>query len=51
MYWQVASFDAAVEHLTELGAKLYRGPMLIDGNNRMCQLEDPFGNLMGLKGR
>lgn len=51
LYWQVDNFDLAFEHFTQLGAKLYRGPMLIDGNNRMCQLEDPFGNLIGLKGR
>ncbi|WP_272680345.1 VOC family protein [Providencia sp. PROV032] len=51
LYWQVDNFDLAFEHFTQLGAKLYCGPMLIDGNNRMCQLEDPFGNLMGLKGR
>lgn len=51
LYWQVESFDLAVEHLSKLGAKRYRGPMLIEGNKRMCQLEDPFGNLIGLKGQ
>ncbi|MGJ3353235.1 glyoxalase/bleomycin resistance/dioxygenase family protein [Providencia sp. Je.9.19] len=51
LYWQVKSLDAALEYLTSIGAKLYRGPMLIDGNNRMCQLVDPFGNLIGLKGQ
>ncbi|HGN1202381.1 TPA: VOC family protein [Providencia rettgeri] len=51
LYWQVDNFDLAFEHFTQLGAKLYRGPMLIDSNNRMCQPEDPFGNLIGLKGQ
>ncbi|MEX6017098.1 VOC family protein [Providencia vermicola] len=51
LYWQTASLDAAMKHLITLGAKLYRGPMRIDGNNRMCKLEDPFGNLIGLKGQ
>ncbi|MEY1521689.1 hypothetical protein [Providencia manganoxydans] len=40
-----------MKHLITLGAKLYRGPMLIDSNKRMCQFEDPFGNLIGLKGQ
>ncbi|MGG4663796.1 VOC family protein [Providencia vermicola] len=49
LYWQVDSFDLAFEHFTQLGAKLYRGPMLIDGNKKMCQFVDPFGNLLGIK--
>lgn len=51
LYWQAESLDAAMKHLITLGAKLYRGPMLIDSNKRMCQFEDPFGNLIGLKGQ
>lgn len=50
LYWAVESLDEAIAHLTHLGAKLYRGPMLIDNDLRMCQLSDPFGNLIGLKG-
>lgn len=52
LYWQqTESLDAAMKYLIALGAKLYRGPMLIDGNKRMCQFEDPLGNLIGLKGQ
>lgn len=48
--WEVESFDQAMEHLTSLGAVLYRGPMKIESNWRMCKLKDPFGNLIGLRG-
>ncbi|MDX8425330.1 VOC family protein, partial [Vibrio parahaemolyticus] len=33
-----------------IGASLYRGPMEIENGLSMCQLEDPFGNLIGLRG-
>lgn len=48
--WEVASFDQAFKHLTDLGATLYRGPMNIEAGFRMCKLKDPFGNLLGLRG-
>ncbi|WP_353242987.1 VOC family protein [Providencia sp.] len=51
LYWQVDNFALAFEYFTQLGAKLYRGPMLIDGNKQMCQFVDPFGNLLGIKGQ
>ncbi len=35
--------------LTALGAKLYRGPLDIEDNQVICQLMDPFGNLIGLR--
>nr|WP_270049283.1 VOC family protein [Ignatzschineria rhizosphaerae] len=50
LYWLVEDFDQAIEHFERLGAKLYRGPMMLDQGMRMCQVEDPFGNLIGLKG-
>ncbi len=48
--WEVESFDRALQHLTSLGATLYRGPMNIENGWRMCKLKDPFGNLLGLRG-
>lgn len=51
LYWQVSSIDKTLEHFRSLGAKLYRGPMAIEKGLRMCQIEDPFGNLIGLRGR
>ena len=51
LYWSVDNMDKAVAHFQRLGAKLYRGPMNIENNLIMCQVEDPFGNLIGLRSR
>ena len=50
VYWKVDHFDDALKYLRNLGAVLYRGPMNIENGWRMCQLKDPFGNLLGLRG-
>ncbi|MBF9000647.1 VOC family protein [Vibrio nitrifigilis] len=49
LYWSVLELDATLKHFESLGAKLYRGPMDIENGLVMCQLEDPFGNLIGLR--
>jgi len=51
LYWTVESLTETVARLQVLGAVMYRGPMEIENNLTMCQLEDPFGNLIGLRGR
>jgi predicted enzyme related to lactoylglutathione lyase len=51
LYWHSDDWDATLKRLIELGASLYRGPMAIENGLSMCQLEDPFGNLIGLRGR
>ncbi|HEM7578142.1 TPA: glyoxalase/bleomycin resistance/dioxygenase family protein [Serratia marcescens] len=50
LYWQVDDFHLALIHFQKEGATLYRGPMAIDNGFYMCQVVDPFGNLIGLKG-
>ena len=50
VYWQVEDFAAALAHMQSLGAELYRGPMQIEGGQRMCQVRDPWGNCIGLRG-
>jgi predicted enzyme related to lactoylglutathione lyase len=50
VYWFAEDFEARVEHLQSVGAILYRGPMEIEGSMAMCQLKDPFGNLIGIRG-
>ena len=50
MYWMVPQLDFAIQSFIGIGAKLYRGPMAIEDGLGMCQLEDPFGNLIGLRG-
>ena len=50
LYWSTDNFAKSVKHFEELGSKLYRGPMRIEGGMNMCQFEDPFGNLIGIRG-
>ena len=50
VYWRVAQFEEALNHFQSVGAKLYRGPMQIEEGQSMCQLQDPWGNCIGLRG-
>ena len=50
VYWRVADFDSALAHMQNVGATLYRGPMDIERGQRMCQVVDPWGNCIGLRG-
>ncbi len=34
-----------------LGAQLYRGPMDLENGHRICQVLDPYGNSIGIRGR
>ena len=51
LYWSVDHLTDSLERFYSLGAKLYRGPMDIEDGLSMCQVEDPFGNLIGLRGK
>lgn len=51
VYWKVDDFDEALAHFEALDARLYRGPLLIDHGEAMCQVRDPWGNCIGLRGR
>ncbi|NAW66666.1 glyoxalase/bleomycin resistance/dioxygenase family protein [Photobacterium halotolerans] len=51
LYWSVPCLQTAIAHFLGLGAELYRGPINIENGLSMCQLLDPFGNLIGLRGR
>jgi predicted enzyme related to lactoylglutathione lyase len=50
VYWSVSNFEVALAHFESLGANLYRGPMDIENGQRMCQVRDPWGNCIGLRG-
>lgn len=50
VYWWTNNFEKSLAHLQGLGAVLYRGPMRIDGDILMCQVRDPWGNCIGLRG-
>ena len=50
VYWQVPELKAALQHMQSIGATLYRGPMQIEEGLGMCQVRDPWGNCIGLRG-
>ncbi|MDF5719926.1 MAG: hypothetical protein PUP91_05450 [Rhizonema sp. PD37] len=49
-YWRVDNFEQALQHVQKHGARLYRGPVTIEGKQEICQMWDPFGNLFGMQG-
>ncbi|WP_153076037.1 glyoxalase/bleomycin resistance/dioxygenase family protein [Paraburkholderia bonniea] len=50
VYWRAVDFDQSVAHFLALGGRLYRGPLEIQDGLRMCQILDPWGNCIGLRG-
>lgn len=48
-YWTVEDVDAVAAWCTARGAVAHRGPKTVFGGQRLCQLLDPFGNLLGLR--
>lgn len=50
VYWNTPDFDASLAHMVRVGATLYRGPGDIEHGQRMCQVRDPWGNCVGLRG-
>lgn len=50
VYWLVDDLDEALAHFGALGAELYRGPLAIQDGLWMCQVRDPWGNCVGLRG-
>ena len=50
VYWQFPHFEEAFQRFQAAGAKLYRGPMSIEGGQLMCQVQDPWSNCIGLRG-
>ena len=51
VYWRVEDFESALRELQGLGATLYRGPLDIEGGQVMCQVQDPWGNCIGIRGK
>jgi predicted enzyme related to lactoylglutathione lyase len=50
VYWRVPQLEPALEHMEKLGARLYRGPLRVEDGQAMCQVQDPWGNCIGLRG-
>ena len=49
-YWAVDDFEAALARARRLGAELHRGPLQRLDGHVMCQVKDPFGNIIGIIG-
>ncbi|CCH88983.1 putative Glyoxalase/bleomycin resistance protein/dioxygenase [Modestobacter italicus] len=47
--WDVEDVDALVAEWVRHGAVAHRGPKTIMTGERLCQLRDPFGNLLGVR--
>lgn len=50
VYWRVPQLRDAMDRFESLGAGAYRGPMHIEDGQGMCQVRDPWGNCIGLRG-
>lgn len=50
LYWEVDDLAESIARFKSIGAFVYRGPMAIGEEIGMCQVTDPFGNLIGLRG-
>jgi predicted enzyme related to lactoylglutathione lyase len=50
IYWRVDELNGALARFLTAGAVLYRGPMAIGAGQAMCQVKDPWGNCVGLRG-
>ena len=48
-YWGVSDVDEIVAWCVARGATAHRGPKTIFTGERLCQLQDPFGNLFGVR--
>ncbi len=49
-YWSCDDFELNLSYLLNLGATMFRGPLNIEGGMRMCQVKDPWGNAIGIRG-
>ncbi|TYP88992.1 VOC family protein [Blastococcus xanthinilyticus] len=48
-YWDVEDVDRVAEEWIGQGAAVHRGPTTVGTGERLCQLRDPFGNLIGVR--
>ena len=48
-YWNVDDVDAVVAGCVDRGGVVHRGPKSVFTGERLCQVLDPFGNLIGFR--
>ena len=49
-YFRVKDFSSSVARAEAQGGLVYRGPLVIETGETICQIADPFGNLFGMLG-
>lgn len=50
-YLHVEDFNEFIDKARQLEMKIYRGPLEVkETGTTICQLEDPFGNVIGIEG-
>ena len=50
-YFRVNNLAVAISRAEYLGGSVYRGPLEIENGDSICQIADPFGNLLGMVGK
>ena len=51
-YWLVDDLNKTIEAAIRLGGQIYRGPLYVpEVRGTICQIKDPFGNIIGLESR
>lgn len=49
-YWLVDDINSVLKKAEQIGAKLYRGPLIVPEIQRqILQIQDPFGNVLGFE--
>lgn len=48
-YFDVDDVDATITQCVERGATVHRGPKTVFSGERLVQIQDPFGNLLGFR--
>jgi predicted enzyme related to lactoylglutathione lyase len=48
-YWTTPDVDRAVAVCVARGGSVHRGPKTVFSGDRLCQVLDPFANLLGLR--
>ncbi len=49
-YWKVAQIEKTINLFIKFGATVYREPLQLPTSEQICQIKDPFGNIIGLIG-
>jgi len=50
VYWRVENLTGTREALLAAGSEPWRGPLRLSPTRIICQLRDPFRNIIGLEG-